>query len=218
MAMSVTSAGSRRAVLAARAIRSRMVEKRESAVSDAMRAAIGGAMRRRHPSHAKELPRRWLMTDPRLGEALWDALATLPAGSGVILRHYERSLAERRVLFARIMRIAQRRRLTLVVAGQDYLGRAPGHGRHRGALTAPVHSRREAIAAIRNGAKLLFVSPVHATRSHPGAQMLGSVRFGLLIRGLDTAVIALGGMDERRWRALRPLGVHGWAGIDAWVD
>ena len=34
-------------------------------------------MPRRHPSHAKELPRRWLMTDQRLGEGLWEALIPL---------------------------------------------------------------------------------------------------------------------------------------------
>lgn len=174
-------------------------------------------MPHRHPSHARDFPRRWLMTDPRLGDALWDTLATLPKGSGVILRHYELPIAERRALFAKVRRIARRRGLTLIVAGQHRLGHASSHGRHRGALTAPVHSRREAITAIRNGARLLFVSPVHPTRSHPGALMLGPVRLGLLIRGLDAFVVALGGMDERRWRALRPLGVYGWAGIDAWA-
>jgi len=173
-------------------------------------------MRRRHPSLAKELPRRWLMTDERLGEGLWDALAALPKGSGVILRHYGLPLAGRQALFARVARIAQRQGLMLVVAGADRLGHAPHHGRRHGALTAPVHSRREAIAAIRDGAALLFVSPVHPTRSHPGARTLGPARLGLLIRGLKAPVIALGGMNERRWRALRPLGVHGWAGIDAW--
>lgn len=176
-------------------------------------------MRRRHPSRSRELPRRWLMTDPRMGDDLWKALAALPVGSGVILRHYECSSDERRKLFAKLRRIARRRGLLLVVAGRERLG--PGatgsHGRHRGVRTAPVHSRREAIAAIRIGAELLFVSPVHPTRSHPDARILGRVRFGLMIRGLDVPVIALGGMDERQWRALRPLGVHGWAGIDAWM-
>lgn len=175
-------------------------------------------MRRRHPSHAKELPRRWLMTDERLGDALWGALAALPKGSGVILRHYALPLAERRALFAKIARIAQRRQLMLVVAGGDRLGRASRHGRQRGTLTAPVHSRAEAVAAIRSGAALLFVSPVHPTRSHPGTRTLGAARLGLLIRGLNAPVIALGGMNEHRWRALRPLGVHGWSAIDAWVN
>lgn len=176
-------------------------------------------MRRRYPSRSSDLPRCWLMTDPRMGDDLWEALAALPAGSGVILRHYEWPPAARQKLFAKLRRIARRRGLVLVVAGRKPLGHgaAGSHGRHRGARTAPVHNRREAIAAVRAGAELLFVSPVHPTRSHPGTRALGAVGLGLMIRGLAVPVIALGGMDERRWRALRPLGVHGWAGIDAWT-
>ncbi|MCW4462383.1 thiamine phosphate synthase [Sphingomonas sp. BT-65] len=176
-------------------------------------------MRRRHPSRTRELPRRWLMTDPRMGDALWDALAALPRGSGVILRHYALGSEARRALFARVRDIARRRGFILVVGGREMPGGrgTASHGRHRGARTAPAHSRREAITAIRAGAELLFVSPVHPTRSHPGARALGAVRLGLMIRDLGVPVIALGGMDERRWRALRPLDVHGWAGIDAWM-
>jgi thiamine-phosphate pyrophosphorylase len=73
------------------------------------------------------------------------------------------------------------------------------------------------VAAIRAGADALFVSPVFATRSHPGAPALGRARLGLLIRGLRIPVIALGGMDRRRAASLRALGVHGWAAIDAWT-
>jgi thiamine-phosphate pyrophosphorylase len=176
-------------------------------------------MRRRHPSTLQaELPRRWLMTDERMGEALWDALARLPKGSGVVFRHYSLPLAERKALLGKVARIARARRLLLVTAGSARFAQGAGsHGRHRGALTAPAHSRREALAAIRAGATLLFVSPVHATRSHPGARALGPVRLGPMIRGLGVPVVALGGIDERRWRALRPLGVQGWAGIDAWM-
>ncbi|MFN3435907.1 MAG: thiamine phosphate synthase, partial [Sphingomonas sp.] len=71
------------------------------------------------------------------------------------------------------------------------------------------------VAAIRAGADAVFVSPVFATRSHPGSRPLGIARFGLMIRGLQTPVIALGGMNARKARALRPMGIHGWAGIDA---
>ncbi len=172
-------------------------------------------MPRRHP-HPIALPRRWLMTDERLGGALWQAIDALPRGSGIVFRHYATAPAARRALFERVSRVARRKGLKLVAAGPP-LGARLRHGRQRGAFTAPVHSRVEAIAATRAGAALLFVSPVFATRSHPGAPALGRVRLGLMIRGLKLPVIALGGMDERRWRALRPLGVHGWAGIDAWA-
>jgi thiamine-phosphate pyrophosphorylase len=88
---------------------------------------------------------------------------------------------------------------------------APG-----GIRTASAHDRREAVRAVRDGADAVFVSPVFATRSHPGARALGRVRFGLIVRDLGVPVIALGGMDARRARTL-PGSVYGWAGIDAWT-
>jgi thiamine-phosphate pyrophosphorylase len=172
-------------------------------------------MRRRHPP----IPRLWLMTDERMGDGLWDALERLPRGSGVVFRHYSVAPAERRALFARTVRIAKRRGLVLVRAGASPGPGAAGvHGqRGPGLNTRAAHSRREALAAIRAGADTLFVSPVFVTRSHPGAKSLGRVRFGLLVQGLGVPVIALGGMDAKRARGLRALGVHGWAGIDAWL-
>lgn len=170
-------------------------------------------MRRRH------LPRIWLMTDERMGERLWPALQRLPAGSGVVFRHYALSPNERRRLFARVARIARARRLVLVRAGSLRLGREDGvHGaRGRGLRTAPAHSRSEALCAVQRGAQLLFVSPVFATRSHPDAVALGRSRLGLLIVGLGVPVIALGGMTARRFASLRGLNLHGWAAIDAWL-
>jgi thiamine-phosphate pyrophosphorylase len=174
-------------------------------------------MLRRYP-----LPQLWLMTDERMGERLWQALGRLPPGSGVIFRHYSLPLAERRTLFARVARIARRRRLVLLRAGPIRLARieAGTHGANRrqhGLHTRAAHSRREAIAAIRAGADAVFVSPVFATRSHPGAAALGRARFGLLVQGLDVPVIALGGMDARRAAGLWQIGLHGWAAIDAWT-
>jgi len=165
-------------------------------------------MRRRHPS----IPSLWLMTDERMGDGLWGALERLPAGSGVVFRHYSVAHAERQHIFTKVERIARRRRLVLVLAG-------PGgeHNQRSQTLTAAAHSRREVIAAIRAGAELIFVSPVFTTRSHPGARTLGRSRLGLMIRGLGVPVVALGGMDARKGRSLRQLGIHGWAAIDAWT-
>lgn len=173
-------------------------------------------MRSRQP-----LPRLWLMTDERMGEALWDALARLPRGSGVIFRHYR--TRERRGLFERVRKIARRRGLVLLLAGdpkQAAAWRADGvHGRSPHRLmprpllrTAPVHDARE-LAGARGHAVL--VSPVFATRSHPGARTLGPLGFVALARWADVPVIALGGMDARRYRRMEPLGAYGWAGIDA---
>ena len=81
--------------------------------------------------------------------------------------------------------------------------------------TAPVHNRREMQKAERNGAEMLFVSPVFPTRTHAGAQTLGRVRFGLLARKAQRPVIALGGMTTHRAQVTGKLGAKGWAAIDS---
>jgi thiamine-phosphate pyrophosphorylase len=63
----------------------------------------------------------------------------------------------------------------------------------------------------------VLVSPVFATRSHPGARGLGPLRFGMLAQRAGLPLIALGGMDRRRFARLAPLGAHGWAAIDAFL-
>ena len=167
-------------------------------------------------------PNLWLMTDERMGEGLWAALERLPRGGGVIFRHYATASVERREIYARVRKVARKRRLTLVVAGPRLPGADGSHGRgatRRGGLaTRAVHTRTEAISAVRAGADLIFVSPVFATRSHPGVRALGAVRMGLMLRGIDIPAIALGGMmDARRFRRVAPLKLHGWAAIDAWT-
>ena len=168
-------------------------------------------MQPRHPS----IPRIWLMTDPRMGEALWAALERLPRGAGVVVRHY--GVPDRAQLIERVAKVARRRGLILVIANGS--GRANVHNARRtwrGALqTASAHNRREAIAAIRRGADAIFLSPVFPTRSHPSAKTMGRVRFGLISRGLGVPVIALGGMDARRAKSLP--GACRWAAIDAWM-
>ena len=59
-------------------------------------------MRRRN-----KLPERWLFTDERQGERLWDALQKLPRGSGVVFRHYD--APNRAELLRRVAEIAKRR-------------------------------------------------------------------------------------------------------------
>lgn len=166
------------------------------------------------------LPRLWLMTDERQGEGLWDALDRLPRGAGIVVRHYSLTPDARRALVARIVRQARRRGQSVFVAGDNMSGgdghHGPMRGRGRGLRSASVHSIRELRRAERAGVALAFVSPVHATRSHPGARPLGAARFGLLLHNARIPVIALGGMNPRRGDALMRMGAYGWAAIDAW--
>ena len=178
-------------------------------------------MPHRHPKRPP-IPTQWLMTDERMGQELWHAIAMLPPGAGIVFRHHATARPERRVLFAQVTRAARRRRLVLVRGGPERLGREGGiHGRGRpvrnGIRTWAAHSRTEAIAGKRLGADALFVSPVFSTRSHPGAAALGVRRAVAVARGLGIPVIALGGRDSARFRRLQRLGFHGWAAIDAWL-
>ena len=178
-------------------------------------------MRPRHP----ELPRLWMMTDERQGDRLWRALVGLPPGSGIVFRHKATPKAERRRLFDRVRRIAAARGLVLLLAGKDGKARRWGadgaHHRHPHAPrygTAPAHGLREIRAAERSGASAIFLSPLHATMSHPGAPALGKMRFAALTRATRLPVIALGGIDRRRGRIAMRIGAHGWAAIDAWLE
>jgi thiamine-phosphate pyrophosphorylase len=163
------------------------------------------------------------MTDERIGARLLPAIAALPRGSGIIFRHYGLSAGERRDLFDQVTIAARRYGHVVVLGGSARDARAwraaGAHGRtaqrHPQLQTAPVHSVRERIAAQRAGADLLFVSPIFKTASHPGARSLGRSRFGLMIRGARTPVIALGGMTARKARSLAGMGAYGWAAISA---
>jgi thiamine-phosphate pyrophosphorylase len=159
----------------------------------------------RHPnSRTAPVPTLWLMTDERMGAAVWPALAALPRGSGVVFRHFATPPAERAALFARVARIARRRRLVLVEGGSDAQRR----------VLHPAHSVREASAARRAGATLVLVSPVYPTRTHPGAAALGPLRAAAIARAAGLPAIALGGMTRARFKRMKALGFVGWAAID----
>lgn len=174
-------------------------------------------------------PRQWLMTDERIGERLWEAIDRLPAGrGGIIFRHYSLSTDERALLGARLAAAARERKLVLAVAGParlaDQLGAALHHnpaGSTDLPLSLSVHDEADAARAREIGADLVFVSPVHGTRSHPGTPSLGADRAAALARLIDCPVIALGGMNATRFDALEqayPGLFHGFAGIDCWLD
>lgn len=177
-------------------------------------------MQRRQP----ELPPLWMMTDERQGDALWAALRRLPEGSGVVFRHKGLAKRDRRRMFDRVRRVARARGLILLLAGSDGKARRWGadgaHHRHPGPPrfgTAAAHDLRQIRAAERSGAAAIFLSPLHPTRSHPGAPALGRMRFAALARATRLPVIALGGIDIRRGRAAMAVGAYGWAAIDAWT-
>jgi len=167
------------------------------------------AGRRNHPPG---LPPLWLFTDARRVPDPRPVVARLPKGlAGVVLRHDHEP--GRAALGRDLARLCRARRLRLVVAGDPRLAAALGAGVHLrggrwpggapvlvrrrvGALvTSSAHGVAELRRAARAGADLAFLSPAFTTRSHPDATVLGSLRWGRLLRGARLPVAALGGIS-----------------------
>ena len=165
------------------------------------------------------LPYVWLVSDARIDSAMEAVLDRLPRGSGLIFRHYHLPPNERLARF-RTLRERSRRRGHLVVLSGPTVearrwGAAGAYGRPALLATGPralrlvtVHSLRELAMARRADAVVL--SPAFATESHPGARALGRLRFRLIAARAQVPVIARGGMDARRARAI---GAQRWAAI-----
>lgn len=191
-------------------------------------------MDRRQP-----LPKTWLFSDARAGSRVTELAAMLPPGSGIVLRHDGLASGVRWRLFRRLMRIARTRKLVLLLAATPALARCwggdgvhlrqPRAGLARQAqrlgliVSIPVHDGGEARRARRARADIAFISPLHPTRSHPGAPPLGIAAWLRLARLAGGEAVALGGMNRARARRLvgASKGSHiapGWAAIDAWDE
>jgi thiamine-phosphate pyrophosphorylase len=175
-------------------------------------------MTKRQPA----LPRIWLVSDARNDAVLDRALARLPRGSGLVFRHYHLPPVERRMRFEALAKAARRRGHWIALSGDAAAARRWGanaaYGAARQLSRGPalprlvtVHSLKELGAAIRARADAVLLSPVFPTRSHPGAEVLGPLRFRLIAARAKVPVIALGGMNRPAARRLKhPL----WAAID----
>ncbi|MBN8844703.1 MAG: thiamine phosphate synthase [Sphingomonadales bacterium] len=188
-------------------------------------------MVRRHP-----LPEIWLLSDERLGASIAEHAAILPPGSGIVLRHDRMAAGARWRLMRRLARIARSRKLTLLLAGspaqakrwaadgvhlrQHAAGEAARARRLGLIVTMPVHDAREARRAKRAGVNGAFVSPLHPTRSHPGAPALGHAAWERIARMVGAKAIALGGLTPLKARRLKQASTvkPGWAAIDAWQE
>jgi thiamine-phosphate pyrophosphorylase len=195
-------------------------------------------MARCHPFPHTRACSGWLLSDPRLDAHGLRAARRLRPGSYIIVRSDDLPAATRRLLIRRLRRIAAARRCQLLVAGltpdqAQRLGMDGVHLRDRSRLratqarqlglrtSAPVHNGREARAVQRAGIDYALISPLHATRSHPGADPLTMRTWLRLARQSGAQPVALGGMTRARARGLRKVCARarfnpGWAAIDAW--
>jgi thiamine-phosphate pyrophosphorylase len=181
----------------------------------------------------RKLPWLWLMSDDARLPDPTAALAALPGGSGLILRHSNAST--RRALAARAKRAGDARRMEVLIASDWRLAaalRCAGvhvpeamlrHGCHpglrlwrrqRGAImTASAHAAGAVRVAREAGADVIFLSPVFATASHPGRCALGRVQLARVARETRAPVAALGGIDARTIGQLNGCEIVAVAGI-----
>ncbi len=180
-------------------------------------------MRRRQSGNT--LPTLWLISDARNDAVLERAIARLPRGSGLVFRHYHLPPEQRRQRFVQLAKRIRNRGGVIVLAGDAQLARrwradgyygAPASGAATGGLIRllTVHDMRElARANATKGSTQTLISPVFATRTHPGGAHLGVPRFATLTRLSRLPVIALGGMTRARARHIGAV-IDGWAAID----
>lgn len=141
------------------------------------------------------MPERWFLADERDRE-LWRTIRKLPRGCGLLVLG-ETSASERR----RMRQLGSLRGLTIVAEQPRRAVR--------------VHNIDELRRALLERVPLILLSPMYPTRSHPDWVPLPRMRAAALARLADRRLLALGGMDSKRYTAIRPLGFVGWAGISA---
>jgi thiamine-phosphate pyrophosphorylase len=200
---------------------------RDIKVSDSLaRAQLARAAGRLKARAKSELPSLILMTDDeRLPDPLAAARA-LPRGSMVVVRTKDHTKLER--LSGALLRIARTRGLGVVVAGDPELAsRLGADGFHLPEtrvgevaywrarfpallITASAHSLRTLLQAQSRPVDAVFLSPLFATRSHPGRASLVPVRANLIAGNARLPVYALGGIDARNAQLL-----NAFAGIAA---
>lgn len=147
-------------------------------------------------SRSQSNPRQWLIVDRAIDSQLRAALRRLPMHSGVLLLR-KPDAAE----LGYLRSVARLRCLSVVLEGRRSARR--------------VHDVRELRRALLERTPLILLSPIYQTRSHPDWKPLPRMRAAALSRLANRRLIALGGMDARRYAKIAPLGFISWAGISA---
>jgi thiamine-phosphate pyrophosphorylase len=177
--------------------------------------------------NGRPLPRAWFMTDPKRTPKPERIVEKLPAGFGVIYRHY--GAKDRWEVGARLAAVCRRRRLTLLVSADPELAqRIRADGVHwpeasltgvrthnsRWIETVSAHSYQAIRKAKRFGVDAAILSAVFASASPSAGAPIGALRFREIARIAPLPVYALGGVTHRN--AARAMAhAAGWASIEA---
>ena len=154
----------------------------------------------------------------------------LPAGTGVVLRHYDHP--QRRALAMELSAVCKAGGLTLLIGADPALAKdvdadgvhwperlladAAAEGRWR-IVTAAVHGAAGLQAAAAAQCDAALLSPIFASASHAGAPQLGVPEFSRLVDQAALPVFALGGVTAGNAAELLGSGAAGIAAIGAFA-
>mgnify|MGYP001300829042 CR=1 FL=1 len=181
----------------------------------------------------RKLPNRILLTDSvRLADPR-ESIRALPAGSGVILRHYD--VPNRADLAREILSICRPKKIPLLIAGDAYLAKAIGaNGLHlpeemlakenghwrkyispKTFLCVAAHSPKALCKAAEASATFALLSPIFPTKSHPNSKAIGINRFASWVTKSQIPVYALGGVNHQNENRVLATRAVGWAAVGA---
>ena len=152
-------------------------------------------------SRRQTMPRQWLIAHARNEREPWTAMHALPRRSGVLALLHDLSPSERQKVLRQLRRRAAAKALWIVDEGAGRVAR--------------VHNLQELRRALLRRKPYILLSPLYPTGSHPGWRPIPRMRSAAYARLAGRRLIALGGMDERRFRRVQPLGFVSWAAISA---
>jgi len=184
----------------------------------------------------RKLPHRILLTDSVRMADPRDSIRALPAGSGVILRHYD--APDRAGLAREILAICRPKKIPLLVAGDAELAKTiganglhlpekmladkPGYWRKKLCpntfLCVAAHSPKALSKAADASANFALLSPVFPTKSHPESKTIGIHRFASWTSKAQIPVYALGGVNHQNEVRILATGAVGWAAIGAFSN
>lgn len=182
-------------------------------------------------SRARTLPPLLVLSDPERTPDLMALAATLPAGSGLVYRHF--GAADRFETGAALSAIAQANGIVFLVSGDPVLAANCGADgihwperdlpvaarlRARGdtrLFTAAAHCARALHRARMAGVDAALVSPVFPSDSPSATHPKGKWAAHALVRAAGMPVYALGGVNTRTAPRLVDLGFAGIACVGA---
>jgi thiamine-phosphate pyrophosphorylase len=201
---------------------------------EAQRAARRKLRASARPVIGSHLPPALFLTDPQRTPDPVAVAERLPAGWGVIYRHF--GAADRFQTAERLAHVCRKKGLVLLIAADPPLARAvKADGVHWPARllsgmrtaggfrlqTASAHSLREIMQARRAGVDAATLSAVFPSRSPSAGKPIGPLRFRLAARQGGLPLYALGGVsaaNAARVTTSARARIAGWAAVESVSD